>query len=53
MPENKTAVVNLGTGMIYKIVVPDPEQPDNIEIYYTNADGITIATSVYVGGEEA
>ncbi len=50
MPENKTAVVNLGEGMIYKITVPDPDSPNSIEIEWIAADGTVTTKNVTIGG---
>ena len=51
MTEYKTAVVNLGTGMIYKIVVADPEQPQNVVISRIDADGEEYTAAVSLPGE--
>lgn len=47
---NKTATVNLGEGMIYKITVPDPDTPNSIEIEWTAADGTVATETVTIGG---
>lgn len=52
MPEIKTAVINLGGDLIYKIVVPDPETPNEIEIYWTNQMGIEQMQTVVIGGSD-
>ena len=47
---NKTAIVNLGEGMIYKITVPDPETPTYIEIAWIPAEESEVTQSVNFGG---
>lgn len=47
---NKTAVVNLGEGMIYKITVPDPEAANTIEITWIAANGTETTETVTIGG---
>ena len=48
----KTAVVNLGEGMIYKITVPDPETPYIIEVVGHDPDGNEVSVNVAFGGNE-
>lgn len=50
MTELKTGVVNLGPGMIYKIIVPDAETPNSIVISWTDADGTETTEIVDLGG---
>ena len=50
MTEFKAGVVNLGPGMIYKIIVPDAETPNTIVISWTDADGTETSETVTFGG---